>query len=144
MTEEEARRMVDRVMALWAGPIPDGPAGEAAFAECYADELTVNGAPFRLADLVTRARRLHTAFSGVRAELLQVLAAPGHVVVAFVMHVRHTGPLLTPLGEVPASGRTAAARTIDILGVRDNKITEVTVVADDLGMLTQLDALRLA
>jgi hypothetical protein len=48
------------------------------------------------------------------------------------------------LGEVPATGREAAARTIDILAVRDHKITDVTVVADELGMLTQLNALRLA
>ena len=144
MTEDEARRVVDGVMALWTGPIPDGPAGEAAFGECYADELTVNGAPFRLADLVARARALHAAYAGIRAEVLQVLATPSHVVVAFVMHVRHTGPLLTPLGEVPATGREAAARTIDILAVRDDKITDVTVVADELGMLFQLNALRLA
>jgi SnoaL-like polyketide cyclase len=144
MTDDEARRLIDRVMELWSGPIPDGSDGEAAFGECYADPLTVNGATFRLADLVTRARALHAAHSVIRPELLQVLAAPGHVVVAFIMHVRHTGPLATPLGTVPATGREAAARTIDILAVPDGKITDITVVADELGMLTQLGALRLA
>ena len=144
MTDDEARRLIDRVMELWSGPIRDGPDGEAAFGECYADPLTVNGAPFRLTDLVARARALHAAHSAIRPELLQVLAAPGHVVVAFIMHVRHTGPLATPLGTVPATGREAAARTIDILAVRDGKITDITVVADELGMLTQLGALRLA
>jgi ketosteroid isomerase-like protein len=144
MTDDDARRLVDRVMALWTGPIPDGPDGEAAFGECYAEPLTVNGADFRLADLVARARVLHAAHSDIRTELLQVLAAPEHVVVAFVMHVRHTGPLPTPLGTLPATGRAAAARTIDILTVRDGKITDITVVADELGMLTQLGALRLA
>ena len=144
MTDDDARRLVDRVMALWTGPIPDGPDGEAAFSECYTERLTVNGADFRLADLVARARVLHAAHSDIRTELLQVLAAPEHVVVAFVMHVRHTGPLPTPLGTVAATGREAAARTIDILGVRDGKITDITVVADELGMLTQLGALRRA
>jgi hypothetical protein len=42
-------------------------------------------------------------------------------VVAFVMHVRQTGPLATPLGTVPPTGREAAARTIDILAVRDGR-----------------------
>jgi hypothetical protein len=144
MADDEARRLVDRVMALWAGPIPDGPDGDAAFGECYADPLTVNGVPFRLADLVARARSLHATHSTIRPELLQVLAAPGHVVVAFVMHVRNTGPLTTPLGTVPATGREAAARTIDILAVRDGKITDITVVSDELGMLAQLGAIRLA
>jgi SnoaL-like polyketide cyclase len=144
MTDDEARRLIDRVMALWSEPIPDGPDGEVAFGECYADPLTVNGAPFRLADLVARGRSLQAAHSVIRPELLQVLAAPGHVVVAFVMHLRHTGPLVTPLGTVPGTGREAAARTIDILAVRDGKITDITVVSDELGMLTQLGALRLA
>lgn len=144
MTDEEARRLVDRVMALWRGPIPDGPAGEAAFAECYAEQLTVNGAPFTLAALVDRARGLHTAYSDIRPEILRVIAAPGHVVVAFVMHVRHTGTLPTPWGELPATGREAATRTIDILAVRDARITDVIVVADELGMLMQLDAIPLS
>jgi predicted ester cyclase len=144
MTADEARRFVDRVMALWRGPIPEGAAGEAAFGACYAGQLTVNGIPFALADLVARARGLHTAYSDIRPELLQVVVAPGHVVVAFVMHVRHTGTLPTPLGELPATGREAATRTIDILAVRDGRITDIIVVADELGMLTQLNALRLA
>jgi ketosteroid isomerase-like protein len=144
MTDDDARRLVDRVMALWASPIPDGPAGEAAFGECYAERLTVNGAEFRLADLVARARALQAAHSDIRAELLQVVATPEHVVVAFVMHLRHTGPLATALGTVAATGREAAARTIDILTVRDGKITDIIVVSDEFGMLTQLNALRLA
>jgi predicted ester cyclase len=143
MTDEDALRFVDRVMALWAQPVPDGPAGEAAFGEFYADQLTVNQAPFTLADLVARARALQAAYSGIRPEVLQVVAAPGHVVVAFLMHVRHTGTLSTPLGALPATGREAAARTIDIFSVRDDKITDITVVADEFSLLSQLDALRL-
>jgi ketosteroid isomerase-like protein len=143
MTDDDSRTLVDRVMALWRDPIPDGPAGEAAFGECYAGELTVNGVPFTLSDLVTRARALHSAYSGIRPEVLQVVTAPGYVVVAFLMHVRHTGTLSTPLGAVPATGREAVARTIDVLTVRDGKITDVTVVSDDFGLLSQLQALRL-
>jgi hypothetical protein len=137
------RTFVARLMALWAGPIPDGAAGEAAFAEFYAAELTVNGAPFTLTQLVERARGLHRAYSDIRAEVLQVVEAPGCVVVAFTMHVRHTGPLPTPFGELPATGREAAARTIDILTVRDMKVTDITVVSDELGLLNSLGALRL-
>jgi hypothetical protein len=55
----------------------------------------------------------------------------------------HTGTLPTPLGDLAATGREAAARTIDIPSVRDDKITDITVVADELSVLTQLNALRL-
>jgi ketosteroid isomerase-like protein len=143
MTDDEARGFVDQIMALWREPVPDGPAGEDAFAACYAERLTVNGTPMSRADLVTRARSLQAAYSGINAEVLEVVAAPGRVVVAFLMHVRHTGPLPTSLGELPATGREAVARTIDILSVRDGRVTDIIVVADELGLLTQLGAVRL-
>jgi hypothetical protein len=140
----DARAFVDRLMALWREPVPEGDAGIAAFGACYAAELTVNGAPVTLAGLVERARTLQRAYTDIRPEVLEVIAAPGRVVVAFVMHVRHTGPLPTPLGVVPPTGRAAAARTIDILAVRDDRVTAVTVVADELSLLTGLGALRLS
>jgi ketosteroid isomerase-like protein len=144
MTEDEARALIDRVMELWARPVPDGPAGEAAFGDCSAAELTVNGAAFTLAALVDRARALQAAYSGIRPEVQRVVTAPGVVVVAFDMHVTHTGTLQTPLGPVPPTGRAAVARTIDILTVRDGRITDIVVVADELGLLTGLGVLSLA
>jgi hypothetical protein len=86
---------------------------------------------------------MQAAYSDIRPEVLEVVSAPGRVVVAFVMHVRHTGPLTTPLGVVEPTGRESAARTIDILAVRDGLVTDVTVVSDELGLLTGLGAVRL-
>ncbi len=140
---DDPRAFVGRLMALWREPVPAGDAGIAAFRSCYAGELTVNGVPFTLAALVDRARAVQAAYSAIRPEVLDVVAAPGRVVVAFVMHVRHTGALLTPLGIVAPTGRAAAIRTIDVLAVRDGRVTGVTVVADELGLLTQLGAVRL-
>jgi hypothetical protein len=143
LTMQDATAFVDRLMALWRQPVPAGDAGIAAFRTCYAEQLTVNGTPFTLAELVARARSLQAAYSGIRPEVLDVVAAPGRVVVAFVMHVRHTGPLPTPLGVLPPTGRTAAIRTIDVLAVDDGLVTAVTVVADELGLLTQLGGVHL-
>jgi len=137
---DDARRFVDRIMNLWQSPVPDGPAAEAAFGSCYADPLTVNGAPMTLAGLVARARSLQASFSDIRAEVLDVVAAPERVVVGFLMHVRHSGPVATPTGTLPATGREAAVRTIDILTVRGDKITDIVVVADELCLLTGLGA----
>jgi hypothetical protein len=139
----DAHDFVDRLMALWREPVPPGDLGDKAFGTCYADRLTVNGTPFTLADLVARARGMQAAYSDIRPEVLEVVSAPGRVVVAFVMHVRHTGPLTTPLGVVEPTGRESAARTIDILAVRDGLVTDVTVVSDELGLLTGLGAVRL-
>jgi hypothetical protein len=144
MTGDEARAFLDRVMTLWAEPVPAGPAGEEAFGACYAAELTVNDAPFSRSALVARARALQAAYSAIRPGIRRVVVAPDVLVVAFDMHVTHTGTLTTPLGPVAATGRTAVARTIDILTVRAGRITDIVVVADELGLLTGLGVLRLA
>jgi ketosteroid isomerase-like protein len=135
--------VVDALMGLWRGPVPEGAAADEAFGRLYADPLTVNGARMALADLVTRARMLHRAYSDIAMDVLDVVVTTDRVVVAFVMRARHTGPLPTPLGVVAPTGRTVSARTIDVLSVRDGLITDITVVADELGLLHQLGALTL-
>ena len=144
MNDDDVPALVDRLLALWRDTPADDAQATAAFATVYADPLTVNGAPMTVAGLVARARALHTAYDDIQLELLDTVAAPDRVVIGFVMHARHTGPLTTPLGVVAATGRTVAARTIDILTVRDGLISAIVVVADELGVLTQLDAARLA
>ena len=141
---DDMSTLVDRLLDLWRRTPADDAEAAAAFAEVYADPLTVNDAPITVAGLVARARALHSAYDDLDMELLDLVTAPERVVIAFVMRARHTGPLTTPLGSVPATGRTVTARTIDVLTVRDGLVTAITVVADELGVLTQLDAVRLA
>jgi predicted ester cyclase len=143
-TPEDPRDLVDALLALWRGPLPDGPGAAAAFGRLYADPVTVNGNTLPLADLVTRARSLHAAYDDLGMEVLDVVAAPERVVVAFLMRARHTGPLPTPLGTVAPTGRRVSIRTIDVLTVRQGLIIDITVVADEFGMLAGLGALRLA
>ena len=69
--------------------------------------------------------------------------APDRVVVAFVMRGRHVGPYASALGTVAPTGRDPAVRTIDVLRVTGGLVTAISVVADDLGLLRQLDAARL-
>ncbi len=135
-----AQAIVTALVALWQAPPTDGPAG---FARLYADPLTINGTPTTPAELARRAGALHTAYADVDIEVLDVVAARDRVVVAFVMRARHVGPLATPLGVVAATGRQVTSRTVDVLRVHEGRITDITVVADDLGVLTQLDAVRL-
>jgi hypothetical protein len=65
-TQAGAERFVDRVMALWAAPIPD----DAAFAKYHAAVLTVNGVPFTGPALCT------APIPNIRPEVSQVVAAP--------------------------------------------------------------------
>jgi ketosteroid isomerase-like protein len=140
----DAPALVDSLMALWRGPLSDGDAAHAEFARLYADPLTVNRTVLARNDLVTRARTLHAAYDDLAMEVLDVVGTADRVVVAFLMRARHTGPLTTPLGVVAPTGRQITVRTIDVLTVRDGLITAITVVADELGLLTQLGAVRLS
>ncbi|MGZ4618435.1 MAG: ester cyclase [Frankiaceae bacterium] len=136
--------LADRLLQLWLHPLPDDAEADAAFRALYADPVRVNGVDMTVAALLQRARALHAAFDHLRATVDRQVEAPGATVIGFRMHGRHVGPLETPLGVVPATGREVEVRTIDILTVRDDVVTEVLVVADELGRLVQLGALALA
>jgi predicted ester cyclase len=135
--------LVDRLMAVWLDPPSDDDVGVAAFRALYTDPVDVNGTAFTAAELLTRARALHSAYSGLRQEILDVVTAPGRLVVAFLMCGTHTGPLVTALGTVAPTGAEVAIRTIDVLTVVDGRIAAVRVVGDEFGVLSRLGVLEL-
>jgi hypothetical protein len=130
--------LVERLLALWAEPIPDVQAARAAFAGLYADPFRLNGVSVPLDALVDRATATHAALHRTGVVVLDVVEAPGRVVVAFEMTATHIGTLHTSIGDVAATGRTVTVRTIDILTVAGGLITEIQVVSDELGLLDQL------
>jgi predicted ester cyclase len=129
--------LLERLFDAWTGA-DDLTHVEDRFATLYADPVRVNGTPMSLTDLGARARSLHGAFSGLRAELLQVVEDNDSVAVAFVLHGWHTGPYGTPFGIIQPTGSQVQVRTIDVLTIEDDKISAIWVTADDLGMLRQL------
>jgi predicted ester cyclase len=111
---------------------------EDRFAAIYTDPVRVNGSDMSLADLAARARSLHEAFSGLRAEVLQVVEAKDSVAIAFIMHGWHTGPYHSPIGTIQPTGSKVQIRSIDVLTIGYGKISGIWVAADDLGTLRQL------
>jgi hypothetical protein len=138
--------LIDDLMRLWSQPLPtDDAAAEAAVRRLYTDPVTINGAPMSAADLVARARALQGAFEGLGHQLVDRVEAPGKVVIGFYLRGRHTGPYPTPLGVVAPTGRAIEARTTDILTLTDDGlVSDVWVISDELGVLTQLGAAALA
>jgi predicted ester cyclase len=135
--------VVEGIMTLWS-KLPDGDAEAAdALAQFYADEVEVNGSVLRIGDLLARARSLQRALSDIRHVLLERVDAGDKLVIAFVLHGRHTGPLSTPIGEVEATGREVSIQGMDVLTFTDGRISRITVLADELGMLARLDAVML-
>jgi predicted ester cyclase len=129
--------LVDRILALWTAPL-DGPDARAAFGALYTDPVTVNGVDLSVDDLLARARRLHAAFSGLRADVLQVVCGDNSIAVAFVIHGQHTGPYAGPFGPVARTGVHVQIRTIDVLTLAGGRVSAIWVNTDDLGLLRQL------
>ena len=130
-----------RLFELWTSP-PDSRADPlAAFGAVYADPVLINSAPMALADLVARARAVHVAFTEHEIEVVDRIAEPGKLAVAFRHSAKHTGPWTTSVGEIAPTGRTVTGVGIDLLTLEDDKVVEIWVLADELQRLQQLDAL---
>jgi hypothetical protein len=134
---------IDRLLRLWTDPLPDGAAAEDAFRTLYTDPVRVNGGSLTAADLVARARALQLVFDRPERTVLDVLDRGDKVAVAFQLRGRQVGPLNTAAGELAPTGRDLAIRVIDILTITGGLISEIQMVADELGALVAVDAVRL-
>ncbi len=136
--------LVERLERLWTQPVGAPDEALAAFREAYTDPVSINGADVPLVDVVDRARELQRAFADLRMELIEQVEAPERLVIAFWQRGRHVGPLETPLGEIASTGREFAIRVIDVLSLTEGRISAIQVIPDNLGLMMQLGAVRLA
>jgi len=130
----------ERLLNLWTDPLPDGAAAEDAFRELYTDPVTVNGTSLTAAEMVTRARALQETFEQPQREILGLTEGEGSVAVAFRLTGRQVGPLNTSVGVLPPTGKVIALRVIDILTIDDGLVSEIVMVADELGGLAAIGA----
>ena len=87
------------------------------------------------------ARAMQAALSELELVLADLVVRDGVIAATIRQRGRHTGVLAGPLGELAPTGKTFDVLSIDVLHVRDDRITAVWVVADELGRLLQLGAL---
>ena len=135
---------IEGLLALWSTEPGSAAEAAAAFGEFYTDPVVVNGTPVSLADLVARGAALRATLTDLRREILDVCEAGDKVAVAFRMTGRQTGVLATAAGPLPPTGREITLRVIDILTLTDGRISSLWMVADELGALAAVDAVRLA
>ena len=131
---------LERALGLWSRPLPRGDAGLEAFRTVYADPVLVNGTPTDLTVLVDRARMMQAALDGLRHTVLEEVEAPGRLAFAFRISGRLVGPLTTPLGDLPPTGRTVEVAGMDIFVVDDDRVTAVWALADHLTLLVEAGA----
>jgi hypothetical protein len=134
---------VDQLLRLWTDPLPDGAAAEDEFRTLYTDPVRVNGALLTAADMVARARALQLVFDRPERTVLEVLDGGGKVAVAFQLQGRQIGPLNTAAGVLAPTSRDLVIRVIDILTINDGLISEIHMVADELGALVAMGAAAL-
>jgi hypothetical protein len=136
---------VQRLLRLWTDPLPaDDGAATAAFRELYSDPVTVNGMSLTAADLVARARAMQAALERPEREVLSVVDAGASVALAFRLAGRQVGPLETPAGRVPPTGKWVDVRIIDILTLTDGRISGIWMVADWLTALAAAGAVHVS
>jgi len=134
----------EALISLWSTPLQSTSAAIEAFGRFYSDPVRINGAEMSLAALAQRALSTQRAFSELSAVVLERSDTPTHSTVVFRMRGRHVGPLETPLGIVPATGKMVERQIIDLLKVERGLISEVWMVGDELSALMQLGAIARA
>jgi ketosteroid isomerase-like protein len=96
------------------------------------------GALTGIEPFVAYGQGFHRAFPDGRIHGDRYVESGDLVVVEGRFTGTNTGPLDTPAGQVPATGRTLILPFADLFRVADGKIAEHRVYFDSLGMLAQL------
>ena len=82
-----------------------------------------------------------SAFPDIAIEITRQTVSEDGVVSEFVARGAQTGPLLTPAGVLPATGRSAAWPVCEVWRVRDGKLASLTNYQDMATLLGQLGLL---
>lgn len=133
---------IEDLLELWTQPIRPDRAAD-AFRRFYLDPVLINGTPISAEDLAHRAAALRGAFDVVRREVIEICDGGDKIAVAFRLGGRHVGPLMTAAGELAATGQELTLSVIDILTLRGGRISEITMVANELAALFQIGAVKL-
>jgi steroid delta-isomerase-like uncharacterized protein len=81
-------------------------------------------------------------FSDVQiAEITNQVASGNGVVTEFIASGTHDGPLASPAGEIPATGRMVEYPVVEVWAVRDGKVASLRNYFDSTTVMAQLGLL---
>ena len=121
-----ARRDIDALMGCWSDDI----------AYC-----SPNGAIAGVAARVAAEHVWLNAFPDVVIERVREFVCDDTVILEGVMRGTHLGPLATPDGTAPPTGRTIVGRYVSIMSFVDGKVVDQKVYFDRLDLMEQLGLL---
>jgi steroid delta-isomerase-like uncharacterized protein len=137
ITEEEARAMGDRALEMW---------NEGNFAlaeELYAPEVVMHhsSSPEDIVGLdgvknwITSSR---TMFPDFNMTFDEVIVKGNNTVTRWTMTGTNTGPIQTPMGELPATNKNVRIFGFSLNKAENGKIVEEWVIYNVLDMMLQL------
>jgi steroid delta-isomerase-like uncharacterized protein len=78
------------------------------------------------------------AFPDGEVEIDELISAGDTVVVQYTGRGTQTGPLRSPAGEIPATGRSVTLQLCDVIRFENGKIASLLTYFDSASLLTQL------
>lgn len=79
-----------------------------------------------------------TAFPDARVEAQNIFTSGTHVIVEGVFTGTHNGPLKTPMGDVPATGRKVKGEFVQIFDIDRGLVKRDHLIYDQVQLMTQL------
>lgn len=78
------------------------------------------------------------AFPDMKIEATNQVADDDGVAVEFIARGTHTGTLIGPAGEIPATGRSVELKVVEVWKVRDGKVASLHNYQDSTSLMQQL------
>jgi steroid delta-isomerase-like uncharacterized protein len=82
--------------------------------------------------------RFVSASSDMKKYITNQVASADQVVSEFTLRGTHDGPLRTPTGEIPPTGREIQLEVVEVIGVRGDKIAWIRNYSDTTTLMRQL------
>jgi steroid delta-isomerase-like uncharacterized protein len=137
MAESDNARLARAFYESWNER--DFDRGAELVAEDGVQTIVGSGERFEGPDGFRRFSRMWAdAFPDGRVEIESLIEAGDRVVVEFVGRGTHTGPLVSPMGEIPPTGRTVELRLCDVYEFRNGKMQAQRSYFDTASLMQQL------
>lgn len=83
-----------------------------------------------------------TAFPDITIQHTNVFASGNQVLIEFEATGTHTGPLVTPAGEIPPSGKAVKLNVVEVHVWQNGKLTKIVNYQDSASLLRQIGAIE--
>jgi ketosteroid isomerase-like protein len=97
------------------------------FLSCFAQDAYVRNIPagmeFRGPDIAVVASGMAAAFPDIHREIFRIYTMNDVIVVELAIRGTHEGPLVTPQGTTPATGKSIDVPCCDVFQMREEKVT---------------------